>query len=79
MLAHCGVDKDYKITHGNVSKELMCAMRVHLMNETEMNVLCPAESRVFEENCQNGTCGPITGLCKTALSLTLLCYFGYLF
>ncbi len=53
MLAHCGVDKDYKIFHGNISKELMCAMRVHLMNETEMDVFCPAESKVFEENCQN--------------------------
>jgi hypothetical protein len=54
---------------GNISKELMCAMRVHLMNETEMNVFCPAEakvmetvytsfflldpSQVFHENCQN--------------------------
>lgn len=53
MLAHCGVDKAMKITHGNISKELMCAMRVHLMNETEMNVFCPADAKVFHENCQN--------------------------
>lgn len=31
----------------------MCAMRVHLMNESEMNVFCPAEAKVFHENCQN--------------------------
>jgi hypothetical protein len=46
MLAHCGVDKAMKITHGNISEELLCAMRVHLMNETEMNVFCPAEAKV---------------------------------
>ena len=60
MLAHCGVDKAMKIVHGdfshafflslnvsgNISKELMCAMRVHLMNESEMNVFCPAEAKV---------------------------------
>lgn len=32
---------------GNITKELMCAMRVHLMNETEMNVFCPAEAKVL--------------------------------
>ncbi len=53
MLYHCGTDIDMKITHANVSDHLWCSMRVHLMNETEMNVFCPAESRVFEENCQN--------------------------
>jgi hypothetical protein len=47
MLAHCGVDKLMKITHGNISQELMCAMRVHLMNESEMNVFCPAEAKVI--------------------------------
>lgn len=46
MLSHCGVDKAMKIVHGNISKELMCAMRVHLMNESEMNVFCPAEAKV---------------------------------
>ena len=31
---------------GNISDELMCAMRVHLMNESEMNVFCPADAKV---------------------------------
>ena len=53
MLAHCGTDKDMIITPGNISKELICAMRVHLMNESEVHVFCPADSKVFSENCQN--------------------------
>jgi len=53
MLAHCGTDKQMKIVHGNISEELMCAMRVHLMNDTELNVFCPADAKVFQENCQN--------------------------
>jgi hypothetical protein len=29
----------------------MCAMRVHLMNESEMNVFCPAEAKVPVLSC----------------------------
>jgi len=53
MLTHCGTDRQMKILHGNISKELMCGMRVHLMNESEMNVFCPAESKAFSANCQD--------------------------
>lgn len=53
MLAHCGFENDMKITYNNVTEELKCAMRVHLMNETEMNVFCPKEARVWEDNCMN--------------------------
>eukprot|EP01036_Dinobryon_divergens_P028302 gene28302-37233_t len=53
MLAHCGFENDMKITMGNVTEELMCAMRVHLMNETEIHVFCPKDALVWEENCLN--------------------------
>jgi hypothetical protein len=53
MLAHCGTDQEMVITPGNISKELICAMRVHLMNESEIHIFCPADSKVFSENCQN--------------------------
>jgi hypothetical protein len=53
MLAHCGFENDMKITYNNITDELMCAMRVHLMNETEMSVFCPKEVRPWEENCHN--------------------------
>lgn len=53
MLAHCGFENDMKITMGNVTQELMCAMRVHLMNESEIHVFCPKDALVWEENCLN--------------------------
>lgn len=53
MLAHCGFENDMRITHNNVTEELMCAMRVHLMNESEIHVFCPKEARVWEDNCLN--------------------------
>ena len=28
-------------------------MRVHLMNETEMQVFCPKDVRIWDENCHN--------------------------
>ena len=42
-----------KITQDHITDELLCAMRVHLMNETEMHVFCPKDVRVWEENCHN--------------------------
>lgn len=51
MLSHCGFEQDMMIKYNNITAELMCAMRVHLMNETEIHVFCPKEARVFEENC----------------------------
>lgn len=53
MLAHCGFENDMKITTNNVTQELMCAMRVHLMNESEVHVFCPKEARVWEDACTN--------------------------
>lgn len=53
MLSHCGFDNEMKIQNGSITKELWCAMRVHLMNESEIHVFCPADAKVFHENCQN--------------------------
>lgn len=53
MLAHCGFENDMKITTNNVTEQLMCAMRVHLMNESEVHVFCPKEARVWEDSCTN--------------------------
>ena len=53
MISHCGFENDMKITQGNITQELLCAMRVHLINETEMRVFCPKDVRVWEENCHN--------------------------
>ncbi len=53
MLSHCGFENDMKMSYRNITDELMCAMRVHLMNESEIHVFCPKEARVWEDNCLN--------------------------
>jgi hypothetical protein len=45
MLFHCGSDRDMLIQGRDISENLWCAMRVHLMNDTELHVFCPAEDR----------------------------------
>jgi hypothetical protein len=53
LLSHCGFENDMKIITGNITKELMCAMRVHMMNESEVAVFCPADAQVWEDACLN--------------------------
>jgi len=53
MISHCGFENNMRISSGNISEELLCAMRVHLMNETEIAVFCPLDVRIWEENCHN--------------------------
>lgn len=53
MLSHCGFENNMKIVTNNITDELMCAMRVHLMNESEIHVFCPKDALVWEENCMN--------------------------
>jgi len=55
MLAHCGFENDMRMSPGNISKELFCAMRVHLMNDSEIGVFCPAHARAWQENCHDVT------------------------
>lgn len=65
MLSHCGFDNEMQIQNGTITKELWCAMRVHLMNESEIHVFCPADAKVFHENCQN-----VEFMNYTAISVT---------
>lgn len=65
MLAHCGFENDMKIVHHNITEELMCAMRVHLMNESEIFVFCPKEARVWEDNCLNVEFANYTAISET--------------
>lgn len=37
----------------NISENLWCAMRVHLMNDTELHVFCPAEDSFWKQSCQD--------------------------
>ncbi len=49
------LEQEQELADGGVqvSKELMCAMRVHLLNETETHVFCPADSRAWSDNCHD--------------------------
>ena len=51
MILHCGYADNMKVRQANVSDELFCAMRVHLMNETEVHTFCPATARIWNDNC----------------------------
>lgn len=51
MIAHCGYEHNMRLLDGNVTEELMCAMRVHLMNESEIHFFCPRDARPWEDNC----------------------------
>ena len=66
MLAHCGYENDMKLTASEgISKQLLCAMRVHLMNETEVYIFCPANVLVWEENCHNVAFANYTAISPT--------------
>jgi hypothetical protein len=49
MLAHCGYENDMKISYNNITDQLLCAMRVHLMNESEVHVFCPKDVMVIKK------------------------------
>lgn len=51
MISHCGFEQNMRIVANNITDELMCAMRVHLMNESEMNIFCPQDVKAWDENC----------------------------
>lgn len=38
LIGHCGFDRDMRIVPGNVTQELLCAMRVHLMDEVGLTL-----------------------------------------
>ena len=41
MMDMCGKQTDHWVAKQTVSPYLMCALRVHTMNETDMDILCP--------------------------------------
>ena len=41
MMDMCGNQTEHWVSKKNVSPHLMCALRVHTMNETDMDTLCP--------------------------------------
>jgi len=54
ILKQCGDEKTHRINAVNVSENLLCALRVHLVNQTDMEVVCPkADGPWFEPKCED--------------------------
>jgi len=54
VLTQCGSVQSQRINHANVSAHLLCAMRVHLVNQTDLDIVCPkADGPWFEPKCED--------------------------
>merc|ERR1711991_623740 len=57
MIENCGNMTAHYIFYNGVSTELMCALRIHIMNESEVDVMCPMQDGAFwaeEKKCEGG-------------------------
>jgi hypothetical protein len=57
LIENCGNMTGHYIYYGGVSTELLCALRIHIMNETETNEMCPMQDGAFwaeEKKCDGG-------------------------
>merc|ERR1712054_178756 len=50
LVEQCGNMTDHYIYFNGVSTHLMCATRIHVMNETDVNTLCPMQGGAFWED-----------------------------
>merc|ERR1711871_223564 len=62
LLIQCGTDEDMRLTHSNISHSLLCAMRVHLMNESEVDIFCPLTKKAGDTSCKNVKLDNITAI-----------------
>jgi hypothetical protein len=77
MLAHCGFEQDMRLdSDGVIAPQLFCAMRVHLMNETEVHVFCPRDVLVWEENCHSVEFANFTAISPTNEAAVLQVYIS---
>jgi len=54
VLDLCGNSKTHVIKQANITDELFCAMRIHLVNESDLDAMCPAGPSPFNDgecNC----------------------------
>jgi hypothetical protein len=57
LVEQCGNMTDHYIYYNGVSKHLLCATRIHVMNETDVTTLCPMQGGAFwaeEKKCEGG-------------------------
>ncbi len=50
LINECGTSPTQIITAAGISHPLLCAMRLHVANETEIDMLCPAGDSIWKDH-----------------------------
>ena len=57
LVEQCGNMTEHYVFHNGVSDYLMCALRVHVMNQSDVETVCPMQDGAFwaeEKKCEGG-------------------------
>ena len=60
LMDHCGNRSDHWANREGVSKQMLCAVRIHMLNESDLDVVCPETSGAFwlfdgaDKRCEGG-------------------------
>ena len=60
LMDHCGNRSDHFASRQGISDQMFCAVRIHMLNESDLDVVCPSTSGAFwtsdgdEKRCQGG-------------------------
>ena len=58
LMQNCGNRTDHWASRDGVSKQMLCAVRIHLLNESDLDVVCPAQAGAFwtdeDKRCEGG-------------------------
>lgn len=64
LLSDCGNGADHKVKYGNITSQLLCAVRTHIIHETELDFLCPPGPHPFHDHECNCDDFPPAGGCE---------------
>ena len=60
LMGICGNRSDHWASRNGVSAQMMCAVRIHMLNESDLDVVCPATAGAFwtsdgqDKRCDGG-------------------------
>ena len=58
LMQHCGNRTDHWASRHGVSPQMLCAVRIHLLNESDLDVVCPNQDGAFwtneDKRCEGG-------------------------
>jgi hypothetical protein len=60
LMDYCGNRSDHWANRNGVSKEMLCAVRIHMLNESDLDVVCPENKGAFwtsdgdDKRCEGG-------------------------